>query len=187
MNFPSAGGFLDALFEWTSRTSLHASALILLVSLIQLAVGKWLAPRWRYALGILILVRLVLPGVPASAFSIFNLGVGVLPAVPGTERGLVSLSSVPGTPTPPPVRESIAPFRAGAGTEQPPEWLAAAGALWLLGLAVSLLTVWHRQRKFARCIAAARPVDDAWILSLLESCKSVMGVRRQIRVVIAPL
>ena len=32
-----------------------------------------LAPRWRYALNLLVLVRLALPVVPAATFSIFNL------------------------------------------------------------------------------------------------------------------
>jgi hypothetical protein len=39
----------------------------------QLLFRRWLTPLLRYALGILVLVRLLLPEVPASNFSIFNL------------------------------------------------------------------------------------------------------------------
>ena len=67
MNFNAASQILSAIFEWTWRTSLHASVLIALVLLIQITAGKWLAARWRYALGVLVLVRLLLPAVPASA------------------------------------------------------------------------------------------------------------------------
>ena len=67
MNFNVVNQFLDSIFEWTWRTSLQASVLILLVCLIQLAAGKWLVPRSRYFLGVLVLVRLLLPAVPPSA------------------------------------------------------------------------------------------------------------------------
>ena len=59
MNLDAASQVLSAIFEWTWRTSIHASVLIVLVCLIQIAGGKWLAPRWRYALGVLVLVRLL--------------------------------------------------------------------------------------------------------------------------------
>src|SRR6267143_2425554 len=97
MNFDTFNQFLGALFEWASLTSLHASALITLGVLIQLAGGKRLAPRWRYALGLLVLLRLMMPAVPASSFSIFNLTGRVLPVAPsGESRATTSL--LPATP-----------------------------------------------------------------------------------------
>src|SRR2546423_14670741 len=118
MNFNAASQILSAVFEWTWRTSLHASVLIVLVLLIQLAGGKWLAARWRYALGVLVLVRLLLPVVPASAFSIFNLSKGVLPVAPQTESGVDSLSSLSKTPILPEAHQGDAPLVVGAGVEQ---------------------------------------------------------------------
>src|SRR2546430_13754303 len=186
MNLDAASQVLSAIFEWTWRTSIHASVLIVLVCLIQIAGGKWLAPRWRYALGVLVLVRLLLPEVPAIAFSIFNLGEAFLPIVPQTESGVVPTPSMPTTRIPAVSHGTIAPLRSGAGVDRKIDWLKAARILWLLGLTVSLLTVLRQQRKFARRIAAKPTAGDERILSLLESCKGVMGVRRQIRVVIAP-
>src|SRR5256885_332596 len=184
MNLDAASQVLSAIFGWTWRTSIHASVLIVLVCLIQIAGGKWPAPRWRYALGVLVLVRLLLPAVPASAFSIFNLGKAVLPIAPQTES--VPTSSMPATPIPTVSHGTIAPLRSAAGVDRKIDWLNAVRVLWLLGLTVSLLTVLRQQRKFARRIAAEPTAGDERILSLLESCKGVMGVRRQIRVVIAP-
>ena len=186
MNFNAASQILSAIFEWTWRTSLHASVLIVLVLLIQLAGGKWLTARWRYALGVLVLVRLLLPVVPASAFSIFNLGNAVLPIAPQTEFGLASTSAMPAAPIPAVSHGTIAPLGIGVGVARKIDGLKAVRILWLLGLTSSLLTVLRQHRKFARRIAAVPTVGDEGILSLLESCKGVMGVRRQIRVVIAP-
>ena len=186
MNFNVVNQFLDSIFEWTWRTSLQASVLILLVCLIQLAAGKWLVPRSRYFLGVLVLVRLLLPAVPPSAFSIFNLSKDLLPAAPQTVFSVAPSSSRPTTLALAKSLVSPAPVGMGAGVDRQVDWLKAVQLLWLLGLMVNLLTVLRQQRKLARWIAAARPMGDERILSLLESCKRVMGVRRQIRVVLAP-
>ncbi|PYJ60987.1 MAG: hypothetical protein DME24_07725 [Verrucomicrobia bacterium] len=186
MNFNAANQILSAMFEWTWRTSLHASVLIVLVVLIQIAGRKWLAARWRYALGVLILLRLLLPAVPASPFSIFNLGKAVLPIEPQIEFGVVSPSSQPKAPSLPAVPERDAPLSVGVGIEQKTDWLKVVRVLWLFGLTASLLTALRQHRKFARRIAAEPPVGDERILSLLKSCRDVLGVRRRITAVIAP-
>src|SRR2546430_8073888 len=102
MTFNAASQILSAMFEWTWRTSLHASVLITLVTLIQAAGGKRLAARWRYALGFLVLLRLMMPVVPASSFSIFNLTGRVLPdAPPGELRAAtLILPTAPLSPAP---------------------------------------------------------------------------------------
>ena len=174
MNFTAPSHFLSLIFEWTWRTSLYASVLIALVLVIHLTGGKRLAPRWRYALGILVLIRLLMPAVPESAFSIFNLGKRVLP------------SSVPVTPIPAISQEGAAPSVIKVAGDRKIDWWNLVRVLWLLGLMASLLTVLRQHRKFARRIAAEPPSGDERLLSLLENCKGVMGVRRQINIVITP-
>src|SRR5512143_776640 len=64
---------LQSAFDWTWRTSLQASVLISLVLLLQGIVGRWLTPRLRYALSLLVLCRLLLPVAPSSSLSMENL------------------------------------------------------------------------------------------------------------------
>src|SRR5437762_9989563 len=61
------------VFEWTWKTSVSATLLIVLVFLLQRLFARWLTPRLRYAFSLLILVRLILPIVPSSSFSFENL------------------------------------------------------------------------------------------------------------------
>ena len=56
-------------FEWAWKTSLYATLLIVLVFLLQKLLAKWLTPRLRYALSLLVLIRLLLPIVPSSSLS----------------------------------------------------------------------------------------------------------------------
>ena len=74
MSFHLLSHALASAFTWTWTTSLSATVLIALVLLIQVAFGKVLAPRWRYLLGLLMVLRFLLPAAPASPLSIFNLG-----------------------------------------------------------------------------------------------------------------
>src|SRR5829696_6514566 len=57
---------------WLVRTSWQAVVLIALVAAVQLTFGRWLSPRWKYALWTLVFVRLLMPVLPASPTSIFN-------------------------------------------------------------------------------------------------------------------
>src|SRR5205823_12520327 len=65
-------------------------------------------------------------------------------------------------------------------------WLKVAPVLWLLGATGSLVIVLCQQRNFSRRIKYQLPVSDGRILSLLESCRNLMGVRRRVTAVIAP-
>ena len=68
--------FLESLLSvasWLLRTSLQASVVIALVLLAQWALRDRLAPRWRYALWLLVAVRLAIPVLPQSSWSVFNL------------------------------------------------------------------------------------------------------------------
>ncbi len=65
--------WLDAVFEGVLRSSCQAAVLIGLVLLLQWLFGRQLAPRWRYALWLLVLVRLTLPISSRSPCSLYNL------------------------------------------------------------------------------------------------------------------
>lgn len=85
--------FLSILWaaEWVLEVSLRASVVIGLVLLVQWLFQKWLSPRWRYILWLVVLVRLILPVSPASPFSIFNATDAVKEAV--VRRGTLDVSN----------------------------------------------------------------------------------------------
>jgi beta-lactamase regulating signal transducer with metallopeptidase domain len=71
---------------WLARTSIDAALVAVLVVVVQTAFGRWLTPGWRYRLWGLVVLRLVLPVLPASPTSLWNLRV----AAP--VRGLIASS-----------------------------------------------------------------------------------------------
>src|ERR1051326_8806236 len=64
---------LEPSFLWLLRTSWQAAILALLVLFSQWVLGRRISARWRYNLWLLVLLRLVIPAVPASRLSIHNL------------------------------------------------------------------------------------------------------------------
>ena len=58
---------------WLWRMSWQASVLVLLVLIAQRVFRSRLTPQWRFSLWWLVLLRLMLPVAPESAWSVFNL------------------------------------------------------------------------------------------------------------------
>ena len=58
---------------WLLTTGWQASVLILLVLAVQKLAGDRLAPRFRHALWLLVVLRLALPDLPAFPTSLFGL------------------------------------------------------------------------------------------------------------------
>jgi len=64
---------LAEMMGWAGRTSVQACLLIALILTVQAALGDRLVPRWRYALWMLLLLRLGMPWLPESSISAYNL------------------------------------------------------------------------------------------------------------------
>jgi beta-lactamase regulating signal transducer with metallopeptidase domain len=154
------------------KTSGEASVLILLVLAAQWLCGPRLKPRWRYALWLLVLLRLALPWTVPSPASLFN--VLKIPAAAPQVRA-----------EPPPVETKNVPIadapRVATVAPSPGinwlAWLWATGALLLTGCAVI------SQHKFRRRVRRLRPLTDGPVLSLLEDCKALLGVSTPVSLV----
>ena len=126
----------DPIFAWLLRVSGQAAVLIVLIFLVQALLGNRLAPRWRYSLWLLVLVRLLLPTPLASNFSIFNLirprpTAPVLAGVPTAPAGstVTHRTRIPATPP-----------ASGAASAQTPAPLTPRepGLAWIFARNISL-------------------------------------------------
>jgi beta-lactamase regulating signal transducer with metallopeptidase domain len=64
---------LARLFVAVTELSCEASILVLAVLAVRSLLGRKLPPRWRHALWCVVLLRLVMPALPASPFSIYRM------------------------------------------------------------------------------------------------------------------
>lgn len=183
---------LTAFTAWLMRTTLQAGVLVLLIVAVQAVFRDRLTPRWRYALWIILLVRLVVPWAPESSLSVYNWA-----RLPRTAASRHSPS-----PPPPPDETSAAetmgpvvpspeepegpprdasPLRARF-TPSVPDILTM---IWLGGSGLFLGTLLIQAIRYVG-MGRRRPVTDQATLDLLEDCKEMMGVRTYLAVVETP-
>ena len=154
------------------KMSGEASILILIVLAAQWLLGRRLKPRWRYALWLLVLLRLALPWTIPSPASLFN--VLKMPATAHQAQWEIS-----------PVQTvDVSNLNAEAAAASLPSsgvhwlaWLWATGAFLLASCAVI------SQYRFRRRLGRLRPLIDEPTLSLLEDCKALMGVSTPVSLV----
>ena len=176
--------FLEQTVPQLLKSSWQGAVLILLVLAAQWLFGAQLKPRWRYALWLLVLVRLALPWTIPSPASVFNFVDFSHVAKPWKFH----LHAHPAT-TPSPV-----PAQAqGQGPAASPEIIPGASTLdlttryvvgvWLAGVLALAISLLVSHMRLSRKISRERPLIDAPILHRLEECKQLMGVRVPVTVV----
>ena len=188
---------IQPAFEWTWKNSLQVALLVGLVLLVQTVLARWLTPRLRYALSLLILLRLLLPAVPSSPLSLENLfrPVARLEAHSlAPERGRLGEASLPEAPMPdvpvtPMVAEPapvapttplpvVTPFVSATPSRLPA--LSAAemlGLAWGCGLLALVSLAGWRYARWCRLIRQGRRLSDPRLLALLDGARQAMGVR----------
>lgn len=203
---------LTQFASWVGSVSLQACVLIVLILSVQKLLGDRLAPRWRHALWLLLLVRLALPWTPESRISAYN----VIDLAPRAARW-VSFHAQPATP-PPAVTTPRAPAAAHADPVVPPAVASRVAAdppvvvraatqapvqpvaqpaparaethyqlllslLWFVGaLVVAALAVGQSFSMWA-AVRRERFLTDEHTLALLEDCKEEMGIHTYLAVV----
>jgi beta-lactamase regulating signal transducer with metallopeptidase domain len=172
-------GLAESAFEWTWKTSVQVTPLILLVLLLQWLLGGRLALGLRHALSFLVLVGLLLPASPASPFSVANFLPTSARFGKGTSvsRDAVSLAQPPGSLR---LASGSAP-ETRLETDHPSgSFDEAASLAWVLGcVCLAAIAAW-RHRRWQGLLKRGRSITEPNILDLLERAKLSMGVRRPI-------
>jgi beta-lactamase regulating signal transducer with metallopeptidase domain len=172
MNFLLMHG--TALFLSVLHISWQASVLAVLVLATQYLFRRQLSLRWRHALWLLVLARLVLPILPASPFSIdrFTSPPSLIESMPGSTEGDARL--VP-----------------SVGSTQAVAWMVegihVATLLWLTGAGMLTVVTLVANGRFVWALRFAPPCRDPGILDLVQSCARELGFRRTIPVIETPL
>jgi beta-lactamase regulating signal transducer with metallopeptidase domain len=171
---------LEAVFALTWRVSLRACVLIVAVLIVQALAGKRLPARFRYALSLLVLLRLLVPVTPASRLSLDNFSRHFRP--PSAAAPILPLGGHPA------VMAALPSNPLAAGPSRPPRLSLRrlAAGIWLCGSAGVLLAVLWRHRKFGRWVAQLPTAADPRLIELVEECKGEAGVRRQVRIASTP-
>jgi beta-lactamase regulating signal transducer with metallopeptidase domain/HEAT repeat protein len=175
----------QAAFEWTWETSVYATLLILLVFGLQKVLARWLTPRLRYTISLIVLLRLLLPMTPFSALSVGNL-------LPPSARP-VQPAVFPPLSNPATVSVAATQLSRSAAIAAPPAGgtlriniSGALGVVWAAGgLSMVVLAGW-RLRRWNCLVQNGRRISEPRLLRLLNTARETMNVRRPIQLVAVP-
>jgi bla regulator protein BlaR1 len=177
MNGPLLFRWLGAGFEWALQNSLAGTVVAGVVFLLHLVFRKRMPIRLSYSLWICVLVRLALPVVPASHFSVFNL----VPAVDQTSQ--------PHALSEPTLRHALptnarsvsggnAPLlRQDARSAFPAHTLAL---LWITGVLAYLVLVLRANWSLHRALAVQNSVACSRALSMLTKGMKLFKISKRI-------
>lgn len=201
---------LIAALDRATLVILHCSwqaTVLFLIVLVMLAVfGRRVPARFRFLLWGMVFLRLVLPVVPSSPWSIFNL---VWSPAKQSNEFLVTTEAVSAVsasptvffPTPPLERvptDLLADERNANRLERSSEsnflpnvlrssiGRLVAGALWLVGFVLLSGRFAIQLVKLRRRAAFWQELNDPTLDSILRRCQSRLSIRRHIRLRLAP-
>ncbi|MBC8468555.1 MAG: PD40 domain-containing protein [Planctomycetes bacterium] len=174
---------LRPVFDWLLWASIQGSMLIVLIVLIQIILRGKLGIRWHYLLWVLLLIRLAAPWLPQSKISIFNL----LPK--SIQQGrIIEVFSEPqnarGMGFYLYAESEDAQKSEGNSKSVLTKFIRISPVLWLLGVAALAVYVAAGNLHLWWLVTRERPLTDQKVLDLLEDCKSEMGIRTILGVVI---
>jgi beta-lactamase regulating signal transducer with metallopeptidase domain len=193
---------LDSAAQIVVHASWQAALLAAIVFIAYGTLRNRLAARWKAALWLVVLARFVVPIVPPSPTSLFNLtrtSTSHLGSTPDavdsptshlserltpSERGLMRQ---PGQPVAEPVKLVESPAEATSSTIT---WKfgmgRVAGLVWLAGALGLLLRLAISQFRLSRMLRSCDDSADPALQSLLARCRAELRLSRSVRLLLAP-
>jgi len=172
---------LRPFFDWLLWASIQGSVLIVLIVLVQIILRGKLGIRWHYLLWGLLLIRLAVPWLPQSKMSVFNL----LPKSIQQGRIIEAFSEPQNSRYMSRYLYAESEDAQTAKSESVlSKFVRMSPLLWLLGVAALAVYVIAGNFHLWWLVTRERPLTDQKILDLLEDCKSEMGIRTILGVVI---
>src|SRR5690349_1415214 len=147
------------------KISAQGGLLIILVLGAQWLCGGRLSPRWRYALWLLVLLRLALPWSIPSPFSLFS--VVKFPTRAPATLSQTTAAAPPDTPNVEDQTPTITVSSSGG------DWFTL---VWAVGASCLAICAGASHYKIYRRVVRQRPLIDEDTQNLLEDCKTVMDV-----------
>lgn len=184
---------LIILYKWILYLSFSASILILFVLLIKKLLKQKLRLQIQYAIWILILIRLIVPTLPKSSFSIFNAEPIIFnrpPVVSAVDKfdynqyfteslDEKAAESVQGNKN----YFYLNPMIILDDLKVPLSAIQLSFIIWIIGVIVGMIYIIMSYMGCLIKVNRCKLIKDKRIIDILEKCKSDMNIKKHIDVV----
>ncbi|MBC6315939.1 M56 family metallopeptidase [Listeria grandensis] len=158
--------YLPSIFNWVIETSILASVLVVFILCIRFVLRNWLTPQWKYALWLILVIRLVLPWFPESSFSIYSL----LPITPVASQESTTIA--PETIEKVPVIAKEVPAEIDIYT--------VFLLIWILGILFAGIFIIMTNRRLYTYISKQPLITEKRVLDIYQQCKQNMSIEKDI-------
>lgn len=169
----------SALFSWIVEATLKGSVVIILVAAIVALCGRRLGAQWRYALWLVVILRLAMPVALPSSLSIFN----VLERIPGAEQARAAATAESFERS-----ELVATAADVLFVQASPKTQSYSIllTLWALGVAFLLIRLAGSTISTRRAIARARRgnVTSSELRALVDGCRQQLSISQPVEVIV---
>jgi len=192
----------EGFFKWLLQTSWQSAVLVCLILLTQIIFRKQISPGWRYGMWLLLVVRLLMPSPPQSAFSVFNLAWLKAPSHALGKAPTAGSISAPQEPTyklpalraelepklMPPVPEGLVLSQPTvdvpkAGRNPRIGWFGLAFGIWILGASCLVARLVWRNLRFRSQIRRLGRAADESMLRDFSACLATFGIKQEITLI----
>jgi len=187
--------WLTIIFDWVAKTSLMASIIVVLILLVRAALKDRLPIKWQYMLWFVLLARMLLPWVPESSFSLYNLfsfaDKPIALPISSMDDDMSRLSAEHASG----INESShildnsmsGAERSDVTINDSPAFIHSALSLsWLLGVLAITAYVLVSNRKFSRrMMRESYVVSDEDSLRVLQQCREDLKIKRTLPLLIS--
>ena len=187
--------WLTIIFDWVTKTSLMASIIVVLILLVRAALKDRLPIKWQYMLWFVLLARMLLPWVPESSFSLYNLfsfaDKPITLPISSMDDDMSRLSAEHASG----INESShildnsisGAERSDVTNNDSPAFIHSALSLsWLLGvLAITVYVLVSNRKLSRRMMRESYVVSDEDSLRVLQQCREDLKIKRTLPLLIS--
>ncbi|MEQ7050079.1 M56 family metallopeptidase [Paenibacillaceae sp. P-4] len=187
--------WLTIIFDWVAKTSLMASIIVVLILLVRAALKDRLPIKWQYMLWFVLLARMLLPWVPESSFSLYNLfsftdkPIALPISSMDDDMNRLSAEHASGTNETSHILDNSmsGAERSDVTNNDSPTFIHSALSLsWLLGVLTMTAYVLVSNRKFSRgMMRESYVVSDEASLRVLQQCREDLKIKRTLPLLIS--
>ncbi|MGG2014678.1 M56 family metallopeptidase [Bacillus sp. S10(2024)] len=190
--------YLPRFFDWVIETSIMASILVGLILCVKILLRNKITPRWQYMLWMILIVRLLLPWLPDSSYSIYSLlsyssGVSEIfqkDTTPAIQQKSVSEDKANHSVATKGDNYKSNSVNAMKESDQIDSNKKKEDTtfsvykvtlyIWLFGVAILATITCITNRRLYSYIKKQSNITDEKIVGIFENCKQSMGIKKQI-------
>lgn len=165
-------------------TSLYGTIVGIITILIRAILKNRLSPQWQYIIWIILILKLIIPFGPESSMSMFN----IIPQVPQQstlENNYVVDDEVnPREPIINEIQNNLDQQEETIVKKSAVSWKALIPYVWVITMICMMLWMIYTYSLLSRKISKSKYNLNGSIVRIFEECKILMGVRRNIPLLI---